>query len=212
MKTLIKHEFKIQNKIYNLIKYLIIFFIFCTFSITLINSHENIQLFGTVFSVICIPLAFIGLSNNLTKPDIEDGTLEAMLTTIEPIIIILTKYLALCVCTLISLAITLPITTILYNVDIQSLAALIFSGILLITLSAALSILTSSIQGYFRANTNFLSILIMPLIIPTIIISGLLIQTPGDIHLAAIMLGINLIIIPPVLYLSGYLLENIYNI
>jgi hypothetical protein len=52
----------------------------------------------------------------------------------------------------------------------------------------------------------------MPLIIPNIIISGLLIQSPGDISFAAIMLGINLIIIPPALYLSGYLLENIYNI
>ncbi len=212
MKINIKHELKIQNNIYNLVKYTIIFLIFCTFSITLINTHENIQLFGVAFSVICIPLAFISLSNNLIKPDIEDGSLEISLTVINPIKIIVAKYISICICVLLSFAITLPITTILYDIKIHTLVALILSGILLITLSSALSVLTSSIQGYFRTNTNFLSILIMPLIIPNIIISGLLIQSPEEMHLTAIMLGINLVIIPPALYLSSYLLENIYNI
>jgi heme exporter protein B len=212
MKAIIKHELNIQNRIYNLTKYTLIFLAFCTLSITLINTHENIQLFGIMFSVICIPLAFIGLSNNLIKPDIEDGSLETILTSIEPIKIIFAKYIALSLGTIVSFVLILPLIIILYSINISSFIALTIAGLLLTTLSAALSILIASIQGYFRTNTNFLSILIMPSIIPTIIMSGLLIQNPDDLYLASIMLGINLLVIPISLYLASYLLENIYNI
>ena len=212
MNIILKHELKIQNKINNLIKYTTIFFVFCSFSITLVNSGEQIQIFGIIFSVICIPLAFIGLSQSLIKPDIEDGSLETLITATSAFEIIFAKYLALSTCTLISFAITIPINYLLYNIDLQKLVIISFSGLMLVTLSSALTILISSIQGYFRANTNFLSILIMPLIIPSIIIAGLLIQEPNDIYLIYIMIGVNLTIIPPCLYLSGYLLDNIYNI
>jgi len=212
MKAIIKHELKIQNKINNLVKYTAIFLIFCTFSITLINSQENVQTFGIIFSVICIPLAFIGLTHGFIKADIEDGSLENSLASSNAYKIIFAKYIALCICTLISFVLIIPIIFILYDIRVENFIAIIFSGIILITLSASLALLTSSVQGYFRTNTNFLSILIMPLIIPNIIISGLFIQTPEDIYLATIMFGINLVIIPPSLYLSSYLLENIYNI
>jgi heme exporter protein B len=212
MKAIIKRELKVQNKIYNLTKYTLIFLAFCTLSITQISTHENIQIFGVKFSIACIPLAFIGLSNNLIKPDIEDGSLETSLTSIEPIKIIFAKYIALCTGTIGSFVLILPVIIILYNIDIKEFTILSIAGILLITLSAALAVLIATIQGYFRTNTNFLSILIMPSIIPSIIMTGLLIQNPDDLHLASIMFGINLLIIPIALYLSSYLLENIYNI
>lgn len=212
MKTIIKHELKIQNKINNLIKYTAIFLIFCTFSVTLISPQENVQTFGIIFSVICIPLAFIGLNHGFIKTDIEDGSLESSLTSIPSYKIIFAKYAALCICTLASFTMMIPVIFILYNVRIENIIIIVFSGIMLIALSSALALLTSAVQGYFRTNTNFLSILIMPLIIPDIIISGLFIQAPENLYLATIMIGINLVIIPPSLYLSSYLLENIYNI
>lgn len=212
MKTIIKHELKIQNKINNLIKYTAIFLVFSTFSITLINTQENVQTFGIIFSVICIPLAFIGLTQGFIKADIEDGSLENSLSSIKASKIIFAKYIALCICTSISFMFIIPIIFIIYNIQAENFIAIIFSGIILITVSGALALLSSSVQGYFRTNTNFLSLLIMPLIIPNIIISGLFIQTPGEIYLATIMFGINLVIIPPSIYLSSYLVENIYNI
>ena len=212
MKAVIKHEFKIQNKINNLTKYMSIFLIFCTFSISLVHSHENIQVFGVIFSVISIPLAFIGLTQGFIKSDIEDGSLESSLASTEAYKIILSKYIALCICALISFVFIVPIIFVLYSIEIKQLFAVTLSGIILITLSAALSLLTSSVQGYFRTNTNFLSVLIMPLITPNIIMSGLFVQTPEDLYFITIMLGVNLVIVPPSIYLSSYLVENIYNI
>lgn len=212
MKTLIYQELTVQNKIYNITKYTLIFFIFCCLSITLINSYENIQTFGIIFSVISIPLAFISLSSHLVKPDIEDGTLEVLLASRSPTKIVFAKYFALCICCCLSFALTTPLIYIVYNIQILTFALVLVSAYMLLFLSAALIILIAAIQGYFRANTNFLSLLIMPLIIPSIILSGILIQNTEDIHLIFIMIGINLVVIPPALYLSGYLIKNIYNI
>lgn len=212
MKAILKHELKVQNKINNLIKYTAIFLIFCTFSFTLITPQENVQIFGIIFSVICIPLAFIGITQSFVKADIEDGSLENSLVSISSYKIVFAKYIALCICTLVSFIMVIPVIFILYDIRTENIITILFSGIMLVTLSAALTLLTSAVQGYFRTNTNFLSILIMPLIIPDIIISGLLIQNPENVYFATIMFGINLVIIPPSLYLSSYLLENIYNI
>ena len=212
MKTLICQELLIQNKVFNIIKYTLIFFLFCSLSITLINTHDNIQIFGAIFSVICIPLAFISLSTQIIKPDIEDGTLEILLISSSSLKIVLSKYITLFICTSLSFALTAPLIYIVYNIKTDIFLIVLASAFLLLLLSSALIMLIAAIQGYFRTNTNFLSVLIMPLLIPSIILSGVLIQNTADVHLLLIMLGINLVIIPPTLYLSSYLVENIYNI
>lgn len=212
MRNLIFHEFRVQNKIYNITKYIFIFFIFCCLSITLINAYENMQIFGVIFAVISIPLALISLSNSLIKPDIEDGSLETLITTSTAVQIILAKYISLCICCCLSFFLTLPIIYVIYNIELNIFIIMVSSGLILLFLSAALITLISSIQSYFRSNTNFLSILIMPLLIPNIILSGLFLQNNTDLHLLFIMLGVDLVIIPPALYLSSYLVENIYNI
>lgn len=212
MKTLLSQEFLVQNKIYNLIKYSILFFGFCILSITLINSHDDIQKFGIIFSLVCIPLCFLGLANNLIKPDIEDGSLEYLLTISSAQKIVLSKFLIMSLITFFCFALISPLFGIFFNLQFNQVFILISSALLLITLSAALIVLIASIQGYFRSNTNFFAILVMPLILPNIILAGILTQTPQDTYLLVIMLGINLVIIPPTLYLSGYLVDNIYNI
>jgi heme exporter protein B len=170
------------------------------------------QAFGVVFSVISIPLAFIGLAGIFIRPDIEDGTLEILLSTISPIKIIYAKYLALCASSILSFALILPIIHIVYNLHADLCLMIFLIATILLFLSASLIMLIASIQGYFRANTNFLAILIMPLLIPNIIISGILIQNISELHLLFIMIGIDFVLIPPALYLSSYLVANIYNI
>lgn len=195
-----------------MIKYFLIFFIFCGGSITIVNSHETIASFGIVFSVVAIPLALIGVSANFLRPDIEDGSLELLLASFKPSQIILAKYLSLFVCGFIGFIINVPFSYLLFNIAIDQLLLIITCGLLLMASSAAIIMLISSIQSYFRSNTNFLSVLIMPLIIPSIILSGIIIQSDNNYSLALILLGVNCIIVPASIYLSSYLIENIYNI
>jgi heme exporter protein B len=178
----------------------------------MINSQDNLQEFGIIFSVVCVPLAFIGLSAYLIKPDIEDGHFEFLLVTYSLGQIITAKYFILCCSATLSFLLSIPLTYLLFNLSLTITIKILICGFLLITISASLICLISAIQSYFRTNTNFLSVLVMPLIIPSIILSGITLQQPDSLGIMLIMCGINFVIIPSGLYLSGFLIENIYNI
>lgn len=208
---LIKWDFVIQNRINNLTKYLLSFFLFCTLSLTLINNHADIQKTGMIFSIICMPLALIGLSNLMLKQDLEDGSLELLLSNFSAVEIVIAKFFSIFISTLLNFIINLPIMFILFDIKLHSLILLCLTMPLLLMLSSVLLLLISSIQSYFKSNSYFLSILIMPLLIPDIILIGLILQN-SNINLILIMGGINLIIMPIALIFSAYLIKNIYNI
>ncbi|RTK93239.1 MAG: hypothetical protein EKK61_01535 [Rickettsiales bacterium] len=212
MKNLIYHEFLVQNKVYNLTKYTILFFSFCLISTLVVNSPEYFQKFGIILSVIYIPLAFLGLSANIIKADLDDGNLECLLACTTAFKIILAKFLVLSLNTSASFAIILPFLKIFFNLDFYCSIILYCLSTLLLFISSALIILIAAIQSYFKSNTNFFTLLIMPLFIPSIILAGICIQDMQNLYLLFIMFGINLVLIPPSLYLSGYLINNIYNI
>jgi len=178
----------------------------------MINTQDNLQEFGVIFSVACIPLAFIGLSRYLIKPDIEDGHFEFLLISYSPGQIIAAKYFILCFLSSLSFLLNIPFIYLLFSLSLDTTIKILVCGFLLIMISASLICLISAIQSYFRANTNFLSILVMPLIVPSIILSGIVLQQPSSLGIVLIMLGINFVIIPSSLYLSSFLIENIYNI
>jgi heme exporter protein B len=213
MIQLLKHEFLIQNKINNLTKYFFIFFVFCSGSITIISSHDKIAYFGLIFSLISIPLSLIGISTNFLRSEIEDGSLELLITSFNPIQITLSKYINLFICGSIAFIANLPISYFLFHMNTTHLSLLFISGILLMSTSCGVIVLISSVQCYFRSNTNFLSSLLMPLIIPSIILSGMIIENNNSTHsIILILLGVNCIVVPISIYLSSYLIENIYNI
>ncbi|MCP5362779.1 MAG: heme exporter protein CcmB [Rickettsiaceae bacterium] len=209
----IKHEFLLQNKICNLTKYFFIFFVFCSGSITIVSSHDKIANLGIIFAVISIPLSLIGIAANFLRTELEDGTLEILLTSFKPIQIILAKYLGLFICGSVAFVLNIPISCFLFNIEAFQLNLVIITGLLLMATSCGVVILISSIQCYFRSNTNFLSTLLLPLIIPSIILSGIIIQSDNNnSSLLLILIGVNCIIVPISIYLSSYLIENIYNI
>ena len=208
----IKHEL-LQNKICNLTKYFFIFFVFCSGSITIVSSHDKIANLGIIFAVISIPLSLIGIAANFLRTELEDGTLEILLTSFKPMQIILAKYLGLFICGSVAFVLNIPISCFLFNIEAFQLNLVIITGLLLMATSCGVVILISSIQCYFRSNTNFLSTLLLPLIIPSIILSGIIIQSDNNnSSLLLILIGVNCIIIPISIYLSSYLIENIYNI
>jgi heme exporter protein B len=209
----IKHEFLLQNKICNLTKYFFIFFVFCSGSITIVSSHDKIANLGIIFAVISIPLSLIGIAANFLRTELEDGTLEILLTSFKPIQIILAKYLGLFICGSVAFVLNIPISCFLFNIEAFQLNLVIITGLLLMATSCGIVILISSIQCYFRSNTNFLSTLLLPLVIPSIILSGIIIQSDNNnSSLLLILIGVNCIIVPISIYLSSYLIENIYNI
>ncbi len=209
---LIVWEYKIHNKIHNLAKYLFGFLFFCSCSISLINSQADIQRFGIILSVIYLPLALIGFTSIIFKSDLDDGSLELMLVNFSPIKVVSAKFISLFISSLLGAGLNLPFIALIFNVDLISFWHLLSVFLLLLSLTSSLVILIATIQSYFRANTNFLSILIMPLLMPGIIIAGIILQDNTESYLIFSLIGFNLIIIPCCLSLASYLLGNIYNI
>lgn len=209
---LIKWEYLIQNRINNLSKYLFIFFLFCIFSTALINDQVDIKKFGVIFSVIFLPIALIGFSSLILKQDVGDGSLELLLSSFSESEIVISKLFAIFFSSLTSSLLNIPIIYIIFDLDRITVTYLFITLTLLLTLSSSLLVLIGSIQSYFRSNTNLLAILIMPLLIPNIILTGLVLQNLENISLIFVMIGINMLLLPTIFYLSSYLIKNIYNI
>ncbi|HJD57406.1 MAG TPA: heme exporter protein CcmB [Rickettsia endosymbiont of Sericostoma sp.] len=209
---LIKWEYLIQNRINNLSKYLFIFFLFCIFSTALINDQTDIKKFGIIFSVIVLPIALIGFSSLIFQQDVEDGSLELLLSSFNESEIIAAKLITIIVSSLTSALLNMPIIYIIFDLDMLTVSYLLINLILLLILSSSLLVLIGAVQSYFRSNTNLLAILIMPLLIPNIILSGLVLQNFDNINLIFVMIGINMVLVPIIFYLSSYLIKNIYNI
>lgn len=209
---LIKREYLIQNRVNNLSKYLFIFFLFGIFSITMINDPADIKKFGVIFSVIFLPIALISFSSQIFNCDLDDGNLELLLASCTETEIIIPKFLAILICSITSSILNMPIIYIIFDLDIVSLSYLFLALIILLTLSTALLILIAAIQSYFRSNANLIALLIMPLLTPSIILTGLIIQDHQKLNLISVIIGINLLLLPIILYLSSYLIKNIYNI
>ncbi len=210
---LLKWEFTIQNKLNNLSKYLSGFFLFCTLSMSLIANHSDIEKLGMIFAVISLPLGMIGLSHFVFKQDLSDGSLESLLVNFSSLEITLAKFISILGSSLFSLIFNLPIIFILFNPSSFLLLNLTYAMVLLLMLASALLTLIASTQCYFRSNTNFLPLLTMPLLIPSIIITGIVMQDAiNSTNLLLIMLGINLVILPITFILASYLIKNIYNV
>ncbi|WP_250312107.1 heme exporter protein CcmB [Rickettsia endosymbiont of Oedothorax gibbosus] len=209
---LIKWEYLIQNRINNLSKYLFIFFLFCIFSTALINDQTDIKKFGIIFSVIVLPIALIGFSSLIFQQDVEDGSLELLLSSFNESEIIAAKLITIIFSSLTSALLNMPIIYIIFDLDMLIVSYLLINLTLLLILSSSLLVLIGAVQSYFRSNTNLLAILIMPLLIPNIILSGLVLQNFDNINLIFVMIGINMLLVPIIFYLSSYLIKNIYNI
>ena len=212
MMSLLYQELLIQHRVYHLIKYIFIFLVFCLISTSLISAPEELEKLGVALSVIYIPLMFLGLVPNIIRQDLDDGSLELLLTNSLAIKIITAKFLVLSANAILSFVAILPLIALLFNIELIDILVLLAVALILVVQSAALIILIAAIQSYFKSNTNFFAIMIMPLIIPNIILAGILIAHNGDMQLLTIMSGIDLVILPPCLFLASYLVENIYNI
>lgn len=212
MINLLLQELKIQRKVNNLTKYSVLFFLFSIVCLALVSSSDEIQKYGILFSLLCIPLSALSISNNLFKNDIDDGTLEIHLTTSPSWKIVYAKYGAIAIIQILSFAIISPFLALIFNIDPMQTVFLFVTASILIKSNSALVTLISSIQAYFRSNTSFLAVLIIPIILPNVILSGMFIQSFEHYYILFIMIGISMIIIPASLFLSAYLIDNIYNI
>lgn len=212
MLNLIYQELLLQNKIHHIAKHFFLFLLFGLISTVIISPLQNMTEFGLMLGIIYIPMFLLGNNYFLLKHEIHNGDLELLLTTHNALIIIIAKFCALSLSLFIGLICILPLIVIFFSTSFILIINFIYIAILILLISNGLAIMMSAIQIYFQRNNNFLSVMIMPLMLPNIILAGMLLSNPENVTLIFMMFGVNLIVIPVSLYCSAYLINNIYNI
>jgi heme exporter protein B len=208
---LLKFELLIYNRSYHIIQNNIYMLLLSSIVFSMIlpeqflSNHVKMLMcfFGVIFASLSIP-------HYLVKIDAQDGSLETLISTISPIKIFAAKYLALTISLIISAAISMCFICMFFSFSSQSIIFLSLLMILVIFQMAALIMLGNIVHAYFRRNTNFLISLILPLIIPTLIIGRAALETL-NFDFIMILLGINMVIVPIIFFVSSYLLANLYD-
>lgn len=211
-KALFLHEILVYHRSYNLIIHNLQFLLLgmvCLLFVCPIGY--DLPTLGSIFLISGLSISSIATSNPIIKRDFQDGSLELYLVTSNIYSIVLSKFFALLLCNLISFIITTFVIAFLYNMTLNQIFMVLSSSILIVQISA-ISLLISSVESYFRGNINMISAIIVPLILPSLIIAGLMIHDEMSYFPAMIILSaITCVITPIILVFTGYLVNSIYN-
>ncbi len=210
--ALLKHEIILQNRAYAIIRYNVQFMIFGVICLIFASpATVNLKSFATSFVIIGLPLSIINASRSIIKSDIYDGSMELLLSSLESIKIAMMKYIALLISNILAFSISIPLIGLFCALYLEQIVSISIVSILLLIQISGLALLTSSIEGYFRTNTEIISLVILPLIIPGIVLSGLSLNQSSNEGFIWVLLGMDMIITPITIVLSSYLIRNIYN-
>lgn len=212
---ILRRDFIIQNNVFSIMKSNIQFLLLSTMCIALVCSERNTDLveYVLVFLVVTIPITMIISSRPIIRYDVSDGTIDLLKLTLDTDMIILSRFCCMFINVFIGFIIAFCFITIVYGINLEQVLYTTISRFFLLLQVSALSILIGCIDSYFRSNTEIISAIIFPLIIPGIIISGMMIYDRAqDYFYISILVGIDCIFVPLALILSSYLLRNIHNL
>jgi heme exporter protein B len=203
---------KIVNKENGLIQLLSIYIILGSIIVSMTCDYENIKKFGIFFLVILVPLFVAQISDRILYNDFKDGSLELYITILSSFQIVLNKYLQISLLYITAYIIVIPIILLFFDLSFNDLMLISELIILNIIIAISIAVLIACCNCYFKKVTIINFIIIIPLILPNLIITGLIINDNHNIsQLFAILYGIMLIIIPIIFLCSNFLIKNIYN-
>lgn len=209
---LLKYEITLCHRSYHLTRHSAYIMLLSTIILSIMIAGSTneaslkmlLAIFGSVIASVTIP-------SYLIKYDMQDGSLENLFSKISYSSILMAKYFSILYCTCVGVLSTLPIIAIFYSLSVVDLLYLVALVPLVLMQIISIVLLGNIIHAYFRQNTNFILIIIIPLIIPALILASLAI-TALKLDFALILLGVDMVFIPIILMLSNYLLAHLYEI
>jgi heme exporter protein B len=203
----------LTNKNTGLLQLTTIYTILGVIIVSLSYEYNKIKEIGIFFITVLLPLFITQTSDRIIYDDFKDGFLELYLMSLSPWQIIYNKIIELFVIYIFSYLLILPLLTVFLNLDYKEIYMISALMIINIMMSITLSILVGSCNCYFKNITLINFIINIPLILPNLILTGLIINNyPNFNNLIPILYGITFIIIPIIFFCSCFLIKNIYNI
>lgn len=176
----------------------------------MINPNSDDFKLVSLFIIIWSGIINLNFSKDFFYEEVTSGNLENLLIITSSFKLIIAKFSAWKVTMLAVNLIVIFFTIILFHLSYEN-AVLIFTLMEFVSIaSIALTMLSSSILIYFDNKNNFLSILVIPFIIPLLILSGIILNQQ-NLSFITYLIGIDLILVPVCIYLCSFLVKEIYN-
>ena len=209
---LLKYEITLCHRSYHLMRHSAYITLLATIILSIMISgtepSESLKMLLVIFGSI---MASVTVPSPLVKYDMQDGSLENLFSRTSSANILMAKYFAIFYSVGIGILCTFPIIGIFYSLSIMKMLYLAIIVTLMLLQIVAILLLGNIIHAYFRQNTNFILIIIAPLIIPSLILASLAISTM-KLDFLLILLGIDMVFVPIILVLSNYLFANLYEV
>lgn len=209
--NLIAWEISILHKSTSIFLSLLITEIFIIVITAFIISFDQINitilkiiiLINTVMMTVYIP--------NFITQNMTGGWLEQLIVSFPYEKIILVKKISIFIINFIVTILTLPFIALLYNIPKDALLCYFINNIVIGFFCSSLIMTLSLIKLYFNNNNEFISILLIPILIPVIICSSLSLEE-NNLSFMMINLGISLIVAPISFFSSIYLLKHLNSL
>ena len=179
--------------------------------ISLVMIHKDIDI--KFLPTLLIVLPILALANQVSQVFSEDyisGRLEFVLVTHEVEVIVSTKVLGCFIVAYFSVILNNLCAYLFFNVDKWLIFNVLIASIPVVIIVSSIVVLIGSMQLYFDRNSNILTGVIFPFLIPSFILYGLYFDSLNPVYLY-LLLGLGLIYISINSYLSNSLLRDLYN-
>lgn len=208
---LLKYELLLCHRSYHLIRHSAYVMLLSNLIFSLMISNlehtEQLKIFLVLFGGI---IATVTIPSYLVKAEMQDGSLENLFVKFRPTTILLTKYCSIVLSIAAGMILIFPIILIFYALPLYSIFYIGVIMALLLLQIVAITLLGNIIHAYFRHNTNIILSIIIPIIIPSLILASIAVNSMNPDFLL-ILVGVSMILIPITLVLANYLLSNLYE-
>lgn len=174
--TLLKYQCANINATYRLLTNLFWLFIISSIAMPMILASDQISLVAPLFLITSLPLLIISMCSRLFAQDAASGCLDFLLIHYGYLHVVLSKFGAICLFASSVIVISMPIFGILFSMNIAYMVLLMIMCLIISIYTCALCTLASSLEHYFAKSQVLISSIILPLLIPQIILSGIIIN------------------------------------
>ena len=212
---MIKKIFKdslILNKEFCLAEFFSIYAILGLITISLTCDYLKIKEFTIFFITIILPIFILQISDRVISNEYIDGSLEFYFTISTPFQIIATRYFSIVILYLFAYLLIIPLIILFIDIDIKELLIVSYILLMNIMITTSISILSSCCNCYFKKIIYVNFIINIPLILPNLIISGLILSNIYELkNMLYILSGLALIICPLAIIFSTILMKHLFS-
>ena len=200
-------EIKILHKVRAVSVLLFSFQMISVLTLPFLLDSQDISIYAPQILVFCMAQSVILANSHNFLADKTDGTLVQKFLIFDYLYIVIVKQLSIFIISILINCLISVMVWILYSINFIQFLFFFATNFLVLLVSSALSSCSSIIKLYFDNNSEYLSMVMMPILIPFFICGSTAITSCNPFYIL-LLLGMNLILVPIITFLGVYLIRG----